>query len=110
MNIRKVKRKCLVRGCNNIGSYNISRRREMGVGIMICRQCLSEALAAVIGSEQGETEAAVLGRILAAADKPDETPAPEPETPATETPAEQEEQAEEVKKTPSRSSRSRKKA
>lgn len=97
MNIRKVKRKCLVRGCNNIGSYNISRRREMGVGIMICRQCLSEALAAVIGSEQGETEAAVLGRILAAAQKPDETPAPEPETPA--------EQAEEkpVKKAPSRS-------
>ena len=100
MNIRYVKRKCLVRGCNNIGSYNISRRREMGVGIMICKQCLSEALAAVIGAEQSETEAAVLGRILAAAQKPDETPAPEPE----------EAPAEEVKKTPSRSSRSRKKA
>lgn len=104
MNIRHVKRKCLVRGCNNIGSYNISRRREMGVGIMICKQCLSEALAAVIGAEQGETEAVVLGRILAAAQKPEETPAPEPEP--EEAPAEEKP----VKKAPSRSSRSRKKA
>lgn len=76
----------------------------MGVGIMICKQCLSEALAAVIGAEQGETEAVVLGRILAAAQKPEETPAPEPEP--EEAPAEEKP----VKKAPSRSSRSRKKA
>ena len=44
MTVRKVRRQCGVRKCKNVDSYAISRTREAGNSIIICRDCLSEAL------------------------------------------------------------------
>lgn len=46
MNIRKVRRKCNVRGCKCIDSFVISRASEFGNTIIICKSCLKDALAA----------------------------------------------------------------
>ena len=46
MFVKKFKRKCDVRGCKNIANvYLISKRREMGNTIAVCRDCMQEALA-----------------------------------------------------------------
>ena len=42
--VKKIKRKCGVRGCKNTESYAISKSREMGNSIIVCRECLIEAL------------------------------------------------------------------
>lgn len=44
MNVRKIKRKCGVRGCKNVESFVISKTREMGNSIIMCRDCMAEAL------------------------------------------------------------------
>lgn len=45
MFVKKFKRKCDVRGCKNISDvFLISKRREMGNTIAICRDCMKEAL------------------------------------------------------------------
>ena len=45
MFVKRFKRKCDVRGCKNISDvYLISKRREMGNTIAICRECMKEAL------------------------------------------------------------------
>lgn len=45
MYVKKIKRKCGVRGCNNISDvFVISRRREMGNTVVMCRNCMAEAL------------------------------------------------------------------
>jgi hypothetical protein len=45
MFVKKFKRKCDVRGCKNISDvFLISKRREMGNTIAICRECMKEAL------------------------------------------------------------------
>lgn len=44
MYARRVKRKCGVRGCRNTESYAISRTREAGYSVIICKSCLKEAL------------------------------------------------------------------
>ena len=46
MFVKRFKRKCDVRGCKNITDvYLISKRREMGNTIAMCRDCMKEALA-----------------------------------------------------------------
>ena len=40
MNVKKLKRKCSVRGCKNIETYAISKTREMGNSVIICKECL----------------------------------------------------------------------
>lgn len=65
MHVKYIKRKCLVRGCNNIGSFNLSRNREFGGSIIICRDCLQAAL----------NEANALERPATAIKKEPETPA-----------------------------------
>ena len=45
MRVKYLRRKCLVRGCSNIGCYTLSRRREFGNSVMICADCLADALA-----------------------------------------------------------------
>lgn len=46
MFIKRFKRKCDVRGCKNTSDvYLISKRREMGNTIAMCRDCMKEALA-----------------------------------------------------------------
>ena len=47
MFIKKFKKKCGVRGCKNISDvFIISRRREMGNTVAMCRQCMVDALKA----------------------------------------------------------------
>lgn len=46
MYVRRVKRKCNVRGCGNTDSFAISRTREAGNSVIICKDCLTAALAA----------------------------------------------------------------
>lgn len=43
MNIRKVRKKCMMRGCKNTDTYAISKTREFG-GVILCKDCLSSAL------------------------------------------------------------------
>lgn len=47
MYVKKIKRKCGVRGCKNTVSYAISKSREMGNSIIACKECLLEALAKI---------------------------------------------------------------
>lgn len=44
MFVKQVKRKCSVRGCKSTECFAISRTREVGNTVIICRSCLSEAL------------------------------------------------------------------
>ena len=44
MYVKKIKRKCGVRGCKNTETYAISKSREMGNSIIACKECLEEAL------------------------------------------------------------------
>ena len=47
MFVRQVKRKCSVRGCKNTDCFAISRTREVGNTVIICKSCLDEALASL---------------------------------------------------------------
>lgn len=47
MNVKKIKRKCSVRGCRNIDTFAISTTREMGGSVIICKECLKDALNSV---------------------------------------------------------------
>lgn len=47
MYVKKIKRKCGVRGCKNTETYAISKSREMGNSIIACRDCLMDALATI---------------------------------------------------------------
>lgn len=47
MFFKRVKRKCHVRGCKNIDSFAISRTREIGNTVIICKSCLERALGAI---------------------------------------------------------------
>ena len=66
MYIRKLRRKCEVRKCNNKDTFAISRSREAGNTIIVCRECLKDALAEI---EKQYPEATV-----AVADEVVETP------------------------------------
>lgn len=58
MYIRKLRRKCEVRRCTNHDTFAISRSREAGNTIIVCRECLKEALAE-IEKQYPETKANV---------------------------------------------------
>lgn len=47
MYVKKLRRKCGVRGCRKIETFAISRTREAGNSVIICRDCLEEALKAI---------------------------------------------------------------
>jgi hypothetical protein len=50
MFVKKFKKKCDVRGCKNITDvFVISKRREMGNTIAICRECMKDALKSTEG-------------------------------------------------------------
>lgn len=51
MYARKVKRKCNVRGCKNTDCFAVSRTRELGNTVIICRACLERALEKVTPTE-----------------------------------------------------------
>ncbi len=44
MYIKAVKRKCNVRGCKSTDCFAISRTREVGNTVIICKSCLGKAL------------------------------------------------------------------
>jgi hypothetical protein len=45
MFVKKFKKKCGVRGCKNVSDvFIISRRREMGNTVAICRECMLDAV------------------------------------------------------------------
>jgi hypothetical protein len=47
MYVKKIKRKCDVRGCKCTETYSISKSREMGNSIIACKECLMDALAQI---------------------------------------------------------------
>ena len=47
MFVRQVKRKCSVRGCKNTDCFAISRTREVGNTVIICKSCLGNALSSL---------------------------------------------------------------
>ena len=47
MNVKKIKRKCAVKGCKNVETFTISKVRDFGDTVLICPSCLAEALKAV---------------------------------------------------------------
>ena len=47
MFVKKIKRICDVRKCKNKETYAISRTREAGNSVIICKDCLKEALAEI---------------------------------------------------------------
>lgn len=53
MYVKRVKRKCSVRGCRNTDCFAISRTREMGNSVIICTECLEDALQAATELPQG---------------------------------------------------------
>jgi hypothetical protein len=52
MYVKKLKRKCGVRGCKCTDTYSISKSREMGNSIIACKECLVEALATIEDIEE----------------------------------------------------------
>lgn len=115
MYAKRLKRKCSVRGCKNTDTFAISRTRELGGSVIICKSCLGKALSVIddINPETGSNievttggeapelffNAKALGKTKAnvglSADVAtvDETPTPvepiAPEDPATAAPEEQ---------------------
>ena len=49
MKIKRVKRKCSVRGCKNTDCFAISNTNEVGNSVIICASCLKEGAKAVDG-------------------------------------------------------------
>lgn len=47
MYVKKLKRRCEVRGCKNTDTYAISLSREVGNTVIICKSCLGKALGAI---------------------------------------------------------------
>jgi uncharacterized protein YbaR (Trm112 family) len=47
MNVKKIKRKCAVKGCRNVETFTISKVRDFGDTVLICPTCLEEALQAI---------------------------------------------------------------
>ena len=47
MYVKKIKRICSVRGCKNTDVFAISKSRDMGNSVIICKDCLKDALASI---------------------------------------------------------------
>lgn len=54
MYIRKINRICGVKKCSNKQCYHISRSREVGNSVIICEDCLKEALAEIEKMKQAD--------------------------------------------------------
>ena len=55
MFVKKFKRKCSVRGCKNVADvYLISRRRDMGNTVAMCKDCLKDALSSIENYKEPE--------------------------------------------------------
>lgn len=47
MKIKKIKKKCEVRGCKNTDTYSLTNTNEFGNSVIICEECLKKAIKAV---------------------------------------------------------------
>lgn len=47
MRIKKLHRLCSVRGCSNKVTYAISRSREIGSSVILCADCMRDALSVI---------------------------------------------------------------
>ena len=47
MYVRRVKRKCSVKGCKNTECFSISRTREAGNTVIACKDCLEQTVKAI---------------------------------------------------------------
>lgn len=48
MKVKKIKRICGVRGCKNTANvYALSKTREMGNSVIMCSDCMKDALASI---------------------------------------------------------------
>lgn len=47
MYAKRIRRRCMVRGCGNVDTFSVSRTREQGNTVIICEECLQAALGAV---------------------------------------------------------------
>lgn len=47
MYVKRLKRKCSVRGCKNTDTFAISLTREVGNTVIACKSCLEKALGAI---------------------------------------------------------------
>lgn len=63
MKVRKIRRKCEVRRCSNRDTYSISRSSEPGNTVIICKDCLKEALAEIEKIEKTVKEPDVIPEI-----------------------------------------------
>ena len=53
MYIKKIRRKCGNRGCKNTENvYALSKTREMGNSVIICEECMRDALKTIDESKQ----------------------------------------------------------
>lgn len=53
MYIKKIRRKCGNRGCKNTENvYALSKTREMGNSVIICEECLRDALKTIDGTKK----------------------------------------------------------
>ena len=43
MYVKRLRRRCGVRGCKNMLTYTISHRKESGNSVIICRKCITDA-------------------------------------------------------------------
>lgn len=72
MYTRKVKRKCNVRGCKNTDCFAVSRTRELGNTVIICRACLERALERVTPTEAAKPDIEPAGQNVEAAERAEE--------------------------------------
>lgn len=42
--IKKTRRKCMVRGCKCLDTYNVSCLSEIGFSVIICKECVKSIL------------------------------------------------------------------
>ena len=52
MYAKRLKRKCMVRGCKNTDTYSISHTRESGNSVIICIDCLIGGIKSAKKAEQ----------------------------------------------------------
>jgi len=101
MYVKKLKRKCSVRGCKCTDTYAISLTREVGNTVIICKSCLGKALGAIddvkpapevrvshseapalfFNSQSPEQPAPVSEQVPTTENDPDTEPTPEEITP-----------------------------
>ena len=62
MNVRKVRRKCGMRGCKCTDSYALSLTSEMGNSIIVCKSCLEKAHDAIENYKEDTTSVKKVSR------------------------------------------------